>query len=182
MATTGIRVNSLVIYRGSFRDFHGILFRVTRVEDYFGDTRYTLAYRGEDDTVLLHVRPKSIRRVVAKDILWRTCQKCDANYWYERRWARPCPCCDTGAHYWRTTVLGVEIERAAEGWQRVNTPDGLHLGSVQETPNGWVHVGPQVSPRPTARPCKSRRTAVRRLLRECAAAGSITLNEGAVRV
>lgn len=200
-ATTGkIRRNSLVIYRGSLAEFRGILFRVIEVEDYYGDTRYSLAYwnadegpvyRREGERVLKHVRPRSVRRIAAKDIRHRTCGNCGHGpFWVLRSSNRACPSCGstrpltakvdghrivwTGLTWEQVAQsVGRPIERSGGTWQDVIAEDGRLIGRVRETPDGWVHLGPQIFPLPTARPCASRRTAVRRLIREHATAGHI---------
>lgn len=87
-----IRTGTLVIYNGSIERETGIIFRVKQVETHHDQVRYMLAYRGDTETVLRHVRHESLTSVAAKDILHRTCKVCGwGPYWYLRGTGGDCP-------------------------------------------------------------------------------------------
>lgn len=86
-----VALGSPVIYSGSQRDYHGILFRVVAVNE--AHNLYDLAYyHDEPDTILRHVRRQSISPVKPRDILYRTCEECGwGPFWYLRDSNAECP-------------------------------------------------------------------------------------------
>lgn len=84
-----IRRGSIVRYHGSKEHYHGILFKVLAV---WGG-RLVLDYYDDPtgDIVIWRVRPSSVTRIAAKDILDRKCRKCGFRYRVIRGESGNCP-------------------------------------------------------------------------------------------